>query len=340
VKALLTSTGKYEPGDWAIELGVLESAGVEVATCPGESREEILEHGRDCAAFFTSAGVFDGPLFDQLSGCQVVVRYGIGVDTIDVPAATARGVIVSNVPDAWYEEVADHTMALVLGLLRHLTIGDAHVRGGGWGLAPLRPTPKIRGLTLGIVGLGHIGQALASRALPFGFRVIACDPYVSAQDASRMPVELVAFEDLLAQSDVVSVNAPLTDETVGLFGGEAFRRMKPGAYFVNTSRGKIHDERALYEALTTGQIAGAGLDVFEVEPPDAKSPLLEMDSVIVTPHCAGLSEGSLREGREKAGRNAVAVLKGYYPPYVVNRDVVPRRPLRPYPGNNRALLAE
>ena len=338
MKALITDTGRYGPKDWNIDLHIMESAGVEVVTCPGHTREEILQNGRDCQGFTTGGGVFDGPLFDQLPECQVVARYGIGVDTIDVPAATARGVIVANVPDAWWEEVADHAMALILALLRRLPTGDASVRGGGWGWNPLRPIPKLRELTLGVVGLGNIGRALASRALPFGFRVIAYDPYVADEDNSGSSVERVTFPELLARSDVISVHAPLTDETRGLFDRDAFRQMKPEAYFVNTARGQIQDEGALYEALAAGEIAGAGIDVFEAEPPDAANPLFGLDSTIMTPHCAGYSEPALVEGREKTAWNVVAVLKGFYPPYVVNLEVVPKRPLKPYPGDNRALI--
>ena len=285
-----------------------------------------------------ASGVFDGPLFDQLPECQVVARYGIGVDTIDLAAATARGVVVCNVPDAIHEEVADHAMALILALWRRFPKADAIARGEGWSWPALRPIHRIRGLTLGLVGFGNISRAVASRARPFGFRVIAYDPYVSVDEASSSSVELVTFAELLARSDVVSVHTPLTDETRGLFDREAFRQMKPMAYFVNTARGKIHDEGALHKAIVDGEIAGAGLDVFEMEPPDPANPLLSLESVIVTPHSAGYSEEGVQQILENAAWNVVAVLKGFYPRSIVNPGVNPKPPLKPYPGDNRDLL--
>ncbi len=338
MKALVMDTGRYTPELNKVKTDILEGAKIEVVSCAGNAPEEVIECGRDCQAFLTAIGTFDAPLFDELPECRIVARFGIGFDTVDLAAATARGIVVSNVPDAIIDEVADHAMALILAVWRRIPKADTVARSG-WDRSSLHPIHRIRGLTLGIVGLGHIGKALASRAMPFGFRVIAFDPYVTGGQGVDPSCERVTFSELLARSDVVSVHTPLTDETRDLFDAEAFERMKRTAIFVNTARGPIQDQRALYKALTAGEIAGAGLDVLEAEPPAPTDPLLDLESVVVTPHMAGYSEEGVQEILEKAAWNAVAVLKGFYPPYVVNSEVVPKPPLRPYPGNNRALLA-
>jgi len=184
-----------------------------------------------------------------------------------------------------------------------------------------RPIHNFRGATLGLVAFGNIPRNLIWKAVPFGFRVLAYDPYVKPQDVGQYPVSLVDFDTLLRESDIVSVHAPLTDETRHMFDEAAFRRMKPSAFFLNLARGPIHDQKALYRALKEGWIAGAGLDVLEKEPPDPADPILTLDNVVFTPHYASYTEEAYEELRVKTAENAAAVLRGEFPKYLYNPEV-------------------
>ena len=311
---------------------ILTANGIEVERQEGCAREVIVERGRDKEAFLTLVGLFDAEVMGQLPHCQIIVRGGIGVDTVDLAAATERGIVVANIPDYGTREVADHAWTLIMALWRKLFTADRWVRDGGWGWGPLFPVPSIWGHTLGIVGFGRIGREVARRGLTFGMDVNTFDPYLSQDDVAGWAVRLVDFETLLREADVISVNAPLTAENHHLFDRDAFAKMKPTAYFVNTARGAIHDMDAVTEALQSGQIAGAGLDVLEAEPPPSDHPLLSADNVILTPHYAGYSEEAMADLAVKAAQAVLAVARGTMPEFVVNRDVKPRKPLKPYPG--------
>jgi len=265
-------------------------------------------------------------VMEDLPRCRGVVRYGVGVDNVDVAAATDLGIVVAHVLNFCTEEVADHSLLFLLAWAKKLLPLDRRLRDGRWGGIPAAEFPNIYGQTLGIVGLGEIGRSLAGKARALGMEVIAYDPYVK-EGAEPPPERLVALDDLLRQSDYVSLNLPLTQETFHLIGERELALMKPTSVLINTARGPVVDEAALVAALREGRIAGAGLDVFEVEPLPASSPLLELDNVIVTPHTAGISEQSARKVRTEVGKAAADLLAGRWPRYVANRGVKPRVPL-------------
>jgi len=296
----------------------------EVAVAPGATAESIIAAAQDADALLNTYAKLPGAVLRALPKCRIVARTGIGVDTVDISVATALGIIVTNVPDYCIDEVSDHALALILSLTRKIVSATAAVKAGTWDVKVAVPIARHRGRTLGLVGLGKIPRALVPKAQAIGFQVLAFDPYVSPEDGARLGVRMVDFEMLLSESDVVSVHAPLTDETVGLFGDRAFGLMKAGAFLVNTSRGPLIQEAALLRALQSGRLAGVGLDVLEVEPPAAENPLLRLPNVAVTPHIGFYSEQSLVELQTKAAQEVRRALLGETPKNVVNRDVLPK----------------
>jgi D-3-phosphoglycerate dehydrogenase len=255
-----------------------------------------------------------------LDRCRVIARYGIGIDTIDLAAATRKGIVVTNVPDYCIDEVSDHALALILSLVRGVVRLDRSVHAGAWSPNEARPLHRIAGRTLGLVGFGRIARRLAVKATALGFRVVATDPFVSAQAMQDAGVGYRDLHALLAESDVVSLHAPLTDESRHLIGAPELARMKRGAVLVNTSRGPLVDIAALRDALAGGSLGGAGLDVLETEPPDPDDPLLGRADVVVTPHASFYSEESIVELQRKAAEQVVAALAGERPTYAVNAD--------------------
>ena len=258
----------------------------------------------------------------SLDRCRIIARYGIGLDTIDMDAANERGIVVTNVPDYCIDEVSDHALALALGLARGVALLDRRVRMGSWTPTDARPLHRIRGRTFGLVGFGRIARALAVKAAALGFRVVATDPYVPDDAVLDAGVEPLSLDELLARADVVSLHVPLTDESHHLIGAEALAKMKPAAILVNTSRGPLVDTSALRDALDSGRLGGAALDVLEQEPPAPDDPLLQRDEVVITPHAGFYSEESLRELQRKAVEQVVEALAGRRPPYAVNADVI------------------
>ncbi|RLF16253.1 MAG: hypothetical protein DRJ97_01475 [Thermoprotei archaeon] len=224
-------------------------------------------------------------VLEAASKLKAVIRAGVGVDNIDMAAAKEKGVAVVNTPRAPADSVAELTMAFALCLARKLTYLDRSMKEGRWLKGEMGV--ELKGKTMGLVGLGAIGSAVARLAKAFGMRVVAYDPYVSKERAEELGVELVSLEELLSQSDFVSVHVPLTPETKGLIGRREIGLMKDGAFIINTSRGGVVDEQALYEALKSGKLGGAALDVYEREPPPPDHPLLKLDNVICTPHIGG-----------------------------------------------------
>ena len=260
--------------------------------------------------------------------CRIISRFGIGVDNVDLAAATSAGIVVTKVPDYCLDEVSDHAVALLLAAVRKIPLSNAHVHAGRWEMKAVVPIHRLRGTVLGLVGFGRIPQLVAPKAQSFGMRVVACDPFVPEEVFAREGVERVDFADLLKQSDYVSIHTPLLPETRGLFNDDVFRQMKRGAYLVNTARGPIVDEMALARALDEGRLAGAALDVMPQEPP-VGSPLLGRDNVIITPHTSFYSEESLLDLQRKAAEEVVAVLSGRPPRNPVNPEVLSTLHLQP-----------
>lgn len=260
----------------------------------------------------------DSAAIDALSDCRVISRYGIGVDNVDVEAASERGIPVTNVPDYCLEEVSVHTLTLFLALARGLKTYDADVAVGGWDREVAMPIHRFSTRTVGIVGYGAIGRAVGDRATALGADVVASDPFLTEADVADHPVELLDFADVLAQSDFVTVHSPLTPETRAMFDADAFEQMHEEAYFVNVARGPIVDDEALAGALDDGEIAGAGLDVFPEEPPATDHPLRDHPKVLTTPHVAWYSEEANDQRRRTVTDIVRTVLEGGEPKNVVN----------------------
>ncbi len=299
----------------------------------------IIPRVADCDAIFVVSTALPEGVIESLSRCRVISRLGTGTDKIDVAAATRRGILVTNVPAFCVEEQADHTMALLLALLRKLPQMSQAMSAGAWskGRSQASTNQRLAGRVLGLVGFGNSARAVARRAQGFGLRVVATRRNMDASRAAadELGVEMMALEDVLAQSDYLSLHLPLTEETYHLLDETMMRRMKPGAYLINTSRGAIVDEMALVGLLREGRLAGAGIDTFEgidvfVEeerPPD--HPLLPLDNVILTPHVGAISVQAMEDVSNGGLGNAAAVLSGNWPPRenFVNPGVIPRFPL-------------
>jgi D-3-phosphoglycerate dehydrogenase len=300
---------------------VLSAIGAQVQLAPEPTPEAIVRVAAGADGLLVTYAKITADMIAQMPRCRVISRFGIGVDNVDLAAATSAGIVVTKVPDYCLDEVSDHAVALLLALVRKIPASNAHVHAGRWEMKAVVPIHRLRGTVLGLVGFGRIPQLVAPKAQAFGIRVIASDPFVPAEVFAREGVARVDFADLLTQSDYVSIHTPLLPETRGLFNADVFRAMKPGAYLVNTARGPIVDDVALAQALDEGRLAGAALDVMPQEPPD-NSPLLGRENVIITPHTSFYSEESLLELQRKAAEEVVAVLSGRPPRNPVNPDAL------------------
>lgn len=273
----------------------LRAAGFTVEKRTGMSVDELREAvGNYDGLIVRSETKVTAQLMDAASRLRVIGRAGVGVDNIDVPAATARGMVVMNAPDGNTMTTAEHTIALLLALARRVPQGNASLHAGRWERKKFVGI-ELRGKTLGIVGLGRIGRVVASRARGFEMKVVAYDPFVAADQAHDLELEITTLDEVLSRADFLTVHTPMTAETRGIIGAQAFARMKPGVNIINCARGGLVDERALHSAIKEGIVAGAALDVFEQEPPPADHPLLTLDQVIVTPHL-GASTKEAQEG--------------------------------------------
>jgi D-3-phosphoglycerate dehydrogenase len=289
----------------------------EVRIAKSASAEDILAVARDADGILVTYAKLPGDLLRQLKRCKVIGRFGLGVDNIDLPAAAECGITVTYVPDYCMHEVSDHAMALLLALVRKIPFSNSLVQSGRWQMPAVVPIHRLHGRVLGLVGFGNIPRALVPKAKAFGLRVVTHDPYVSKETLAASDVEGVSFDRLLQISDYVSIHAPLSPATRNLFNTEAFRKMKKGALLVNTARGPLIDELALLQALDSGHLGGAALDVVAVEPLAKDSPLLGRDNVILTPHTAFYSVEALNELQTKCASDVAQVLSGEKPVYPV-----------------------
>ncbi len=285
----------------------------EMHVAKSAAADDILAVARDADAILVTFAKLPAELIRQLNRCKAIGRFGIGVDNIDLHAAAEKGITVTYVPDYCVGEVSDHAMALLLALARKIPFSNKLVQSGCWELPPVAPIYRLDGRVLGLVGFGNIPRQLVPKAKAFGIRVVVHDPYVSQAELAAAGVEGVGFDRLLQIADFVSVHAPLTPTTRGLFNAETFRKMKPGALLVNTARGPLVDEVALVEALDTGQVGGAALDVVATEPLTGNSKLLGRDNVILTPHTAFYSEEALHDVQTKCASDVARVLSGEAP---------------------------
>jgi D-3-phosphoglycerate dehydrogenase / 2-oxoglutarate reductase len=311
---LAVQTESNDPAWFEIERNIIEAAGGRVTVQAATSEAERVELLRDAQCVLVAGAPITRSLIEQLPNLQLAVRYGVGLDSLDIPALTEHGVVIAHYPDFCQPEVANHALMLLLAVARKLVAHDRSMRRGAFRGVALPSSPPLHGETMGIVAFGSIARQFARRAHALDMRVVAYDPYLEDAVFAEHGVERAAtLEDLLERADHISIHAPLTPETHHMFGREQFARMKAHGILVNTARGPIVDEAALVEALQCGQIAGAGLDVFEVEPLGAESPLLTFDNVALTPHSAFYSEFSNRHIKERVGRTVVAVMQGQWP---------------------------
>jgi len=323
---------------YALELEALAPI-AEIVEVQADTPAAFGAAASDADALITSWGVhINRDVISRLERCVVIGVGSVGVDMVDVDAATAAGIVVTNVPDVFIEEVADHALMLLLAAVRRTKQMDQMAASGAWhqGRPVLNRVPRLMGRTLGLLSFGNVARCVARRAKGFGLQVIAHDPYVSELAISEAGVEPVAFDELLARSDYLSVHAPLNEETRHLLNASAFARMKPDVVIVNTARGPIIRESDLIDALRSGQVGAAGLDVLEREPPEPDNPLLTMPNVIVTPHVASATTRMRPETRRRVGREVAQVLRGRWPMSCVNPTVLPRTALtrwQPYPMN-------
>jgi D-3-phosphoglycerate dehydrogenase / 2-oxoglutarate reductase len=301
-----------------MERAVLGGVGARVVEPRSSDEDELVELARDAEAILTCFAPVGARVIESAPRLRVVGRFGVGVDNIDVEAATRRGILVTNVPDYCLDEVAEHVIALALSLRRRTLAFDRAVREGNWGLRTGMPMHRLRGQTLGILGYGSIGTAVASRGQALGMHVIAHDPKLGLRDVID-GVEAVDIAALAARSDVLTLHAPLVKATRGIIDAVFLAQMKPNAVLINTARGPLVDQDALAAALHAGAIGGAGLDVFDPERLPAHHPLLSAPNVVVTPHVAFYSEESVDELRRKAAEAVATILEGREPPTVVNQ---------------------
>ena len=315
--------------DLETERGILEPIGAELIDARGLDDGQLREAFRTADAVLFRRGRVTPEHIDQMQQCKIICTYAAGYDHIDVDAASAKGIMVANTPGYGNDEVADHALTLLFALTRRLVpqvldMAAAVERGdiaGAWNHFPYTPIRRIRGQTMGIIGLGRIGKTTAWKAQGLGMRVIAHDPYVPEAVAAVRGVPLVPLDELLRDADYVVIHALLTPETNKMIGARELALMKPSAYLINVARGKIVDHAALVEALKAGRIAGAGLDVVETEPPPVEllRQLIQFPNVLVTPHNAWYSEEAIEDRERIAAENVREALQGGIPEAVVNR---------------------
>lgn len=272
--------------------------------------EEMIAELSGAAAVIATAAHYTPEVIAGLPELRVIARAGVGYDRVDVEAATKHNIAVTITPTANHEAVAELMLALLFGVTKRIVSGDAAVRAGGW---PRQPLVPIRGKTVGILGLGRIGRSVAVRCQALGMKVIATEQQPDADFVRKHEIELVDLDQLIRQSDVVTIHCPLTPETEGMFNAEVFAKMKRGSILINSARGPLVKEAALYEALQSGHLLGAGLDVFEVEPPRPDNPLFKLDNVVVSPHIAGADELSLERMGVEAAECIVKLYRNEWP---------------------------
>jgi D-3-phosphoglycerate dehydrogenase / 2-oxoglutarate reductase len=308
------------------ERKAVEAAGGELVVAQTTDEQQLASACRDADGVIAARAAITKNVIAAMERCRIIVRYGIGVDTIDIPAATERGIMVANVPDYCVDEVSDHALTLLLMLSRQMIPAIALAREDRWAIAKMPPLHRLRGQTCGLVGCGKIGSLLAGKVMQLGMRVVIHDPYLSESRCREMGAELVSFDALLASADFISLHAPLNEKTHHLFGETAFAKMKKGASIINTARGGLIDEVALLAALDSGKIFGAGMDVMEseTEVTPVRRALVNHPKIIVTAHTAWVSEEARASLQALAISQVIACFKGETPYGLINRDVTKR----------------
>jgi len=300
------------------EKGELERIGAELILAQAQEESDLIRSCKEADGLINQYAILSRKVLESLPKCKVISRYGVGVDSVDLKAATELGMIVANVPDYCMDEVADQTVAMILALIRKVVFFDQRVKAGVWDFREGIPIHRIRGRTLGLIGCGRIGLEVARRVSGFGVKVIAFDPYLAKAPAG---IELKDFDSVLKESDMISVHCPLNQATRHLIGEPEFGKMEKKPIIINTSRGPIVDEEALTRALDQDLVSGAGLDVLEKEPPGSGHPLLSRSNVVLSPHISFYSVESISELKRRTAKNVADVLAATWPGSVVNSDV-------------------
>ncbi len=308
--------------DLETEKQELNKIGAELVESGGSDEQSIIEKAGDADAVLTCYAELTPKVIESLNKCQIIARYGIGVNNVHIPTATEKGIIVTNVPDYCVEEVSDHALALILACTRKICQLNATVKAGKWDFKDYLPMYRLHGQTLGIIGFGKIPRRLVEKVRAYEFNILAYDPYVDKRVAAEYNVRLTGLDELLKQSDLITIHAPLTPDTKYMFGYEQFKMMKKTAYIFNTARGGLIKEADLVRALKEGEIAGAGLDLLECEEFNPENQLIGLDNAIITPHAAFYSEQSLKDLQYKAVQEVVRVLTGDKPKSCVNPEVL------------------
>ncbi len=308
------------------ERRAVEAAGGELVVGQVAEEDKLIQLCRDADGVLVARAPITRRVLEAMERCRIIVRYGIGVDCVDVPAATELGILVANDPDYCVDEVSDHALALALMLNRQMIPAIRLAREDDWPVSKMPPLRRLRGQNCGLFGCGRIGSLLARKVSALGMRVLVHDPYLSEDHAKNLGAELVSFKELVEGSDFVSLHAPLNEGTRHRFGEAAFTRMKPTAYLINTSRGGLLDEAALLNALDAGRIAGAGLDVLESENSvtPVRTLIVNHPKIILTAHTAWFSQDALATLRARAIAQVLACFKGETPYNLVNPEAQPR----------------
>jgi D-3-phosphoglycerate dehydrogenase len=331
-KVVTPSGASYAvPGaGYKLEMEALAPIDAEIVEIAAKTDEEFIKEARDADALYAKGRRVTKRIIDGLERCKVISLGSVGVDSVDVDAATARGIPVTNVPDTFIEEVADHAMMLLLSGFRRLVEQDKMVRSGRWseGRPQLLKIPRLMGQTLGFISFGRVARAVAKRAAPFGLRLIAYDPFIQETLISDHGVLPATLSEVLSQSDFLSMHAPARPEVHHMLGEKHFKQMKKTAVFVNTGRGATVDEEALIKALQEGWIAHAALDVLETEPPSHNNPMLSMENVTLTAHVASASARFDEARKRRVGYELSLVLSGMWPVSCVNPSVLQNTSLR------------
>jgi len=306
--------GRYE-----IERSVLQSVGAELAVHDLKTENQAVQVARDADAVLVNLFPINAEVIASMNRCQIISRYGVGYDNVDVDAATRKGIWVARVPDYAIEDVSDHALAMLMACVRKIPYKDRKIRTGRWNLDIDQPMHRVRDRVLGLIGFGAIARALRRKVSGLGLaRILGYDPYVDEATWNEHQVESVSLEELLRKSDYISIHAPLTDDTVNMIRAEQIEMMKEGVILINTARGGLLDEQEVARALSDGQIGYAGLDVFQEEPIPNNSLLRTLDNVVLSDHAAWNSEEAVVELKTKVATNVADVLRGDRPTYPVN----------------------
>lgn len=312
--------------DLGVERGILEEAGCSVVDVRSKDPAELAAAVADADAVITQFAPVNAGVIGAMTRAKAIVRYGIGVDNVDLEAAKARGIPVCNVPDYCIDEVADHTLAFILALTRQVVPHSSAVHSGRWGLVgEVAGFKTLASMTVGVVGFGRIGRGVVRRLVAFGGRVIVCDPVASPSDVRAFGAVGATFDQVLAESDLITLHCPSLPETRGMIDDAALARTKPGVLVVNLSRGDLVDPGALVAGLESGQVGGAALDVFAPEPIPSGHAILGRGNVILAPHVASVSPAAVQRLRTTAAELALAAALGKALPSVVNGVATPRK---------------